>query len=116
MLVISYYRPYIMNLLGVMELSVCNLMYFSQLRVRIFLIFSLMLMISSSFLIILIHLKVLLPREISLGSRDLRDLLLACFFLLWRNLGDQILLVGVITSRIVSIFLQTLDLVHEVSV
>ena len=55
-----------MNLLGVMKLSVCDLMHISQLRVIIFLNFSVMLM--SSFLEILIHLKVLLSREISLGS------------------------------------------------
>jgi hypothetical protein len=66
MLAISYYGPYFMNLLGVMKLSVCDLMHISLLRVIIFLNFSVMLM--SSFLEILIHLKVLLSREISLGS------------------------------------------------
>jgi len=70
-------------------------------------------MLMSRILEILIHLEVLLLREISLGSRNLRDWLLACFFLLGRNLADQKLLVGVVTARILSIFLQTLDLVHE---
>ena len=70
-------------------------------------------MLMSRILEILIHLEVLLSREISLGSRNLRDWLLAGFFLLGRNLADQKLLVGVVTARILSIFLQTLDLVHE---
>lgn len=111
MLVKSYNGPYFMNLLRVMKLSVCDLMHIIQLRVIIFLNFSVMLM--SSFLEILIHLEVLLSKEISLGGRNLRDLLLASFFLLGRNLGYQKLLVGVVTARILSIFLQTLDLVHE---
>lgn len=67
----------------------------------------------SRILEILIHLEVLLSREISLGTRNLRDLLLAGFFLLGRNLGHQNLLVGVIIARFLSIFLQTLILVHE---
>ncbi len=67
----------------------------------------------SRILEILIHLEVLLSREISLGTRNLRDLLLAGFFLLGRNLGHQNLLVGVIIAWFLSIFLQTLILVHE---
>ena len=94
-----------------MEFSDCSLMHISQLGVRLFLNFSMMLM--SRILEILIHWEVLLSREISLGTRNLRDLLLAGFFLLGRNLGHQKLLVGVIVARILSIFLQTLILVHE---